>query len=82
MTYQDDLVQIDELKPDLLFMDIVLDENTAFDLLKKVKFKKYKIIFTTAFDEYAIKAFKFNTADYLLKPILIDDLIAAVGKIH
>ena len=63
-------------------MDIVLDENTAFDLLKKVKFKKYKIIFTTAFDEYAIKAFKFNTADYLLKPILIDDLIAAVGKIH
>ena len=51
-------------------------------MLKEVKFKKYKIIFTTAYDEYAIKAFKFNTADYLLKPILIDDLIAAVGKIH
>lgn len=82
LTYQDALEQIDELKPDLLFLDIVLDENTAFDLLKEVKFKKYKIIFTTAYDEYAIKAFKFNTADYLLKPILIDDLIAAVGKIH
>ena len=82
LTYRDALVQIDELKPDLLFLDIVLDENTAFDLLKEVKFKKYKIIFTTAYDEYAIKAFKFNTADYLLKPILIDDLITAVGKIH
>ena len=82
LTYQDALVQIDELKPDLLFLNIVLDENTAFDLLKEVKFKKYKIIFTTAYDEYAVKAFKFNMADYLLKLILIDDLIAAVGKIH
>ena len=81
-TYKDALVKIDELKPDLLFLDIVLDENTAFDLLKEVKFKRYKIIFTTAYDEYAINAFKFNTADYLLKPILIDDLIAAVGKIR
>ena len=63
LTYRDDLVQIDELKSDLLFLDIVLDKNTAFDLLKEVKFKKYKIIFTKAYDEYAIKAFEFNTAD-------------------
>lgn len=82
LTYQDALIDIDELKPDLLFLDIVLDENTAFDLLKEVKFKKYNIIFTTAYDEYAINAFKYNTADYLLKPILIDDLITAVGKIN
>jgi len=66
LTYQDALIDIDELKPDLLFLDIVLDENTAFDLLKEVKFKKYNIIFTTAYDEYAINAFKYNTADYLL----------------
>ena len=58
LTYQDALIDIDELKPDLLFLDIVLDENTAFDLLKEVKFKKYNIIFTTAYDEYAINAFK------------------------
>ena len=66
LTYQDALIDIDELKPDLLFLDIVLDENTAFDLLKEVKFKKYNIIFTTAYDEYAINAFKYNTTDYLL----------------
>lgn len=81
LTYKDALTQIDKLKPDLLFLDIVLDENLAFDLLEATKFKKYFIIFTTAYDEHAIKAFKFNTADYLLKPILIDDLINAVGKI-
>ena len=82
LTYQDALEKIDEHKPDLLFLDIILDENTAFDLLEAVEFKRYNIIFTTAYDEYAIKAFKFNTVDYLLKPILIDDLITAVGKIH
>ena len=69
---------IEDLQPDLLFLDIVLDENTAFDLLNDLKFKKFNIIFTTAYDEYAVKAFRYNTADYLLKPILIDDLILAV----
>lgn len=81
LTYKDALLKVDELKPDLLFLDIVLDENTAFDLLNDLKFKKFNIIFTTAYDEYAVKAFRYNTADYLLKPILIDDLILAVEKV-
>lgn len=72
-----------ELKPDLAFLDIRMGDGTGFDLLEKLKAYpqvKSKIIFTTAYDEYAIKAFKFSAIDYLLKPVDVDDLVAAVKK--
>ena len=68
-------------KPQLLFLDIILEKQTAFDLLDEVDFSKFNIIFVTAFDQYALKAFQYNTADYLLKPIQIDELIAAVKRV-
>ncbi|WP_452225629.1 LytR/AlgR family response regulator transcription factor [Lacinutrix chionoecetis] len=71
---------INKLEPQLLFLDIMLDQGTGFDLLEEVSFTQTKIIFVTAFDEYAIKAFKYNAVDYILKPIEIDNLIQAVKR--
>jgi len=60
---------IEKLKPDLVFLDIQLNESTAFELLKSISEIKFEIIFTTAYDKYAIEAIKFSAFDYLLKPI-------------
>lgn len=68
-------------QPDLVFMDIELGDGTAFDVLKAIGNTSFAIVFTTAFDHYAIKAIKFNALDYLLKPIDIDELQIAVEKV-
>lgn len=68
-------------KPDLVFLDIQLQEESGFDLLKRFREVPFKVIFTTAYSQYAIQAFKFSAVDYLLKPIAANDLIPAVDKI-
>jgi two-component system, LytTR family, response regulator len=73
---------IDHCKPDLVFLDIAMPGMNGFELLSHVNFRFFEIIFTTAFDEYAIKAFKVNAIDYLLKPIETDELIEAVKKVQ
>ncbi|WP_343618585.1 LytTR family DNA-binding domain-containing protein [Flavobacterium sp.] len=65
--------------PDLIFLDIQLSDGLSFEIFEKIDIKS-AIIFTTAYDEYALKAFKLNSIDYLLKPIDEDDLEAAVSK--
>ena len=65
--------------PDLIFLDIQLSDGLSFEIFEKVEIKS-AIIFTTAYDEYALKAFKLNSIDYLLKPIDEDDLEVAVKK--
>jgi DNA-binding LytR/AlgR family response regulator len=65
--------------PDLIFLDIQLSDGLSFEIFDAVDVKS-AIIFTTAFDEYALKAFKLNSIDYLLKPIDEDELEAAVKK--
>jgi len=67
--------------PELLFMDIQLSDGLSFEIFKQVEIK-CPIIFTTAYDEYAIQAFKVNSIDYLLKPIDIEDLSNALEKFH
>jgi two-component system LytT family response regulator len=67
-------------QPNLLFLDIELDEGTGFDLLKELEVRDTKVIFVTSFNEYAIQAFKYNAIDYILKPIQIEELIIAVKK--
>ena len=67
------------LKADLLFVDIHLADGISFDIFKKVNIES-PVIFTTAYNEYAIKAFKVNSIDYLLKPIGIGDLKEALDK--
>ena len=67
--------------PDVVFLDIQINQGTAFDLLGLLGDVDFKIIFTTASDEYAIKAFKLSAIDYLLKPIDIDELKSSVDKV-
>ncbi|KVV14915.1 LytTR family DNA-binding domain-containing protein [Flavobacterium sp. TAB 87] len=65
--------------PDLIFLDIQLSDGLSFEIFEKVDIQS-AIIFTTAYDEYALKAFKLNSIDYLLKPIDEDDLEIAISK--
>lgn len=67
-------------KPDILFLDIELQDGTGFDLLEKVAGNNFYVIFTTAFENYALRALKLSAVDYLLKPINADELKAAVKK--
>jgi two-component system LytT family response regulator len=69
------------LQPDLVFLDVQINHETGFDLLRKLPIISFDVIFTTAFEQYAIKAFKFSAADYLLKPIDVDDLKDSVKRI-
>jgi len=71
---------IESSHPDLLFLDIEMPYGNAFDLLEKIMPVKFEIIFVTAFNDYALKAFRYSALDYLLKPVNIDELKAAVAK--
>lgn len=71
---------INELKPDLVFLDIQMPKITGFELLELLEHKP-QIIFATAYDQYALKAFEFNAADYLLKPYSKERMFDAVEKV-
>ena len=71
-----------EINPDVLFLDIKMGDGTGFDLLDLVPSPKFRTIFVTAFDEFAIKAFKYNAIDYLLKPINPKELVDSVEKMN
>jgi len=67
--------------PDLLFLDIQICDVTGFELLKAFPKPTFEIIFTTAYEQYAVKAFKFSAVDYLLKPIDRDELLASLDRL-
>lgn len=71
---------INELKPDLVFLDIQMPKITGFEMLELLDHHP-EIIFCTAYDQYALKAFEFNAADYLLKPFSRERLLSAVEKV-
>ncbi len=77
---QEALTLIGELSPDLLFLDIQMPGMTGFELLDRVE-NVPQVIFTTAYDEHAIKAFEVNALDYLLKPIAPERLAAALQRV-
>lgn len=72
---------IKEHKPDLVFEDIELPDGDGFQVLEQTIEQGFDVIFTTAYDQYAIRAFKFSATDYLLKPIDIEELQGAVKKV-
>lgn len=78
--YKSGLKAIHENKPDIVFLDIQMPDGSGFQLLEDVKDVNFDIIFTTAYDQYAIKAIKYSALDYLLKPIIPADLVNAVQK--
>lgn len=73
---------IRSVQPDLVFLDIQMNDGSGFDLLELIGNINFKVIFTTASDEYAVKAFRYSAVDYLLKPIDPDELVTAVKKVE
>lgn len=71
---------IDDMDPDLVFLDIELQGENGFELLTAYEKVPFQVIFTTAYDQYAVKAFKFAAVDYLLKPVDVEELKASVSK--
>jgi two-component system LytT family response regulator len=74
------IAAIEKNKPDIVFLDIQMPDGSGFKLLESINNLDFGIIFTTAYDQFAIKAIKFSAIDYLLKPIYPDYLVEAVGK--
>ncbi len=72
---------IEEEEPELLFLDIELPDGDGFQVLEKSPFRGMDVIFITAYDQYATRAFKFSATDYLLKPVDIDELQEAVNRV-
>jgi len=71
---------INELEPDLVFLDIAMPDGDGFEVLENVDFKYFEVIFTTAYDQFALKAFEFSALHYLLKPINFKELQEAVSR--
>ncbi|MDP2338600.1 MAG: LytTR family transcriptional regulator DNA-binding domain-containing protein [Bacteroidota bacterium] len=76
----DGVKAINDKKPDLVFLDIQMPKITGFEMLELLDFKP-QIIFTTAYDQFALKAFELNAVDYLLKPFSKDRMLSAIEKV-
>jgi two-component system, LytTR family, response regulator len=74
------LQKINQFRPDIVFLDIEMEDGTGFDLLSKIHNPGFQLIFTTAHNQYAIQAFKFSAIDYLLKPIDPEELQKSLNK--
>jgi len=67
--------------PELVFLDIQMPDGSGFELLKKLPKLDFKLVFVTAYEEYAVRAFRFSAFDYLLKPIDPDDLVSTINNV-
>ena len=76
------LKAIAKLKPDVVFLDIEMPRMSGFEMLEQLPEINFAVIFTTGYDQYAIKAFRFYALDYLLKPIESKDLISAIYRLQ
>jgi two-component system LytT family response regulator len=80
-TISEGLTGIQEHHPEIVFLDIQISDETGFELLNRLPKIDFALIFITAYSQYALKAFRFNAIDYLLKPIVAEELIEAVNKV-
>lgn len=77
---KESIEKIDSLHPDLVFLDIEMPLMNGFLMLQQLQFRKFEVIFTTAYDHYAIRAIRFSALDYLMKPVEIEELRMAVDR--
>lgn len=75
------LLLINELEPDLVFLDIEMPDGTGFSLLEKLKKVNFKVVFTTSYSDYAITAFKYSAFDYIVKPVLLENVRSTISRI-
>lgn len=75
------LKMLEQVEPDVVFLDIQMNDGTGFDLLDRIPKLKFKVVFATAYDQFALKAFKYHAFDYLVKPIDPDDLQVLCHKL-
>ena len=80
-TVADGVKLIEDTDPELVLLDISMPDGTGFDLLDKLKSINFKLIFITAYSEYAVKAFKYSAFDYIIKPLNVDELTKAIERI-
>ena len=73
---------IDAIKPELVFLDINLPDGKGFDVIERVSYRDFQIIFVTAFDKYAVRAFEFSALHYLVKPVNLEVLKHAIERYH
>lgn len=72
--------KINNLKPELILLDIQMPDGTGFDVLEGINYDNYKVVFITSYEEFAIKAFKYSALDYVIKPIEPEAFYEAIGK--
>jgi two-component system LytT family response regulator len=80
-TVEDAINKIRSTPPDLILLDINLPDGNAFDILNAIDYTQFRLIFITSYSEYAIKAFKYNMVDYIMKPFKISELVKAIHKV-
>ena len=78
---EEGLLAIQTLQPDLVFLDIEMPVMNGFKMMENIENPNFKLVFTTAYDKYAVNAFKFSALDYLLKPIDEQEVVAVIQKI-
>ncbi|MBE9577511.1 LytR/AlgR family response regulator transcription factor [Flavobacterium proteolyticum] len=79
-SFEEAIGKINLLKPEILYLDIQLHNKTAFELLDVIDISEVEIVLVTAYENYAVKAFKYNVLDYVMKPISIEDIVLASNK--
>ena len=77
---EEGIAAIETLKPDIVFLDVEMPRMNGFTMLQQVKNRDFELIFTTAYDHYAIQAIRFSALDYLVKPIEAEELVHAVKR--
>jgi two-component system LytT family response regulator len=78
---EEGLLQIEEKQPDLVFLDVEMPRMNGFTMLQHLKNRNFELIFTTAYDHYAIQAIRYSALDYLVKPIEVSELIESVKRV-
>ena len=76
------IIKIKDHQPDLLFLDIEMPGMSGFEMLRSLEEVDFAVIFVTAYDQYALQAFRFAAADYLLKPVIGEQLVQAVSRVN
>jgi len=76
------LLLINNVEPDLVFLDIEMADGTGFSLLEKLQNIEFRVVFTTSYSDYAITAFKYSAFDYIVKPVLIENVRSTINRIN